>query len=98
MGSSQETSIRGDADDFRISDRHTNVADENTSDCAEQNGAKGATQRVESRSDGNASGLENRSKRKRNCRKERKINKKKKKDLKVIGINCAGLLSKLKSL
>ena len=97
MGSSQKTSIRGDADDFLISDRDTIVAHENTSNCEEQNGAKGAIERVESRANGNESGVINKSKKKRNRRKERKTKKNKNKDLKVIGINCAGLLSKLRS-
>ena len=58
---------------------------------------KEAERRPEPMSKGVGSGLTNKSKNKRNRRKERKRNQIKTKSLKLVGINSAGLLSKLDS-
>ena len=53
--------------------------------------------RLESKSEGNLFGLINKSKGKRNRRKERKRKKMSMNILKIIGVNCAGLMSKINS-
>ena len=67
---------------------------ENVSDCHEQ---KEGGRRGEQRSGKISHRINNKSKNKRNRRKERIRNKIKTKSLKMVGINSAGLLSKLES-
>ena len=97
MGSNQKTSFdRGNKYDVTI-EEHTIVAKENTSDSEKQNGNERTDPGLKPKGDENEPGLINKSKRKRNRRKERKIYKNKSKSLKIFGINCAGLMSKIKS-
>ena len=54
--------------------------------------------RIESRSEGDELGVDNKSKRKRNRRKKRKRIKDKERKLNIIGINVAGLMSKFEKI
>ena len=75
MGSCKKTSHREVGDGLHIRKEHTNFADANFSDREEQSGAQKRGGKVEPKSDGNESGVMNKSKRKRNRRKESKKNK-----------------------
>ena len=70
---------------------------QNISDCEEQpkSSVKAGGPRPGHKYERDIIRLENRSKQKRNRRKERKKNKNKSQSLKIIGINCAGLMSKI---
>ena len=100
MGAGKKTSFTRSGEDFVIRDEHTAATDANLSDCEEQSGSKRRVERLKSRSDGDESGSVNKSKQKRNRRKERKERKKhkvKEHSFKVIGVNAAGLMTKLQS-
>ena len=67
--------------------------DESTSNCEKQK----SIEQAESKSEGVGIRLKNKSKEKRNRRKERKRKLSKSHKLQIIGVNCAGILSKLES-
>ena len=83
MGAIKETSKNG----------KSNPNNEGASDCEEQS----CTEQAEPKFDGVGIRLKNRSKEKRNRRKERKRNLLKNKNIKILGLNCAGILNKLES-
>ena len=96
MGANQETPFRGSGD-VLINEKHTNLANESSSHSEEQSGAKRRVTKHKSKSERDESGFVNKSKRKRNRRKERKKKKVNKHSFKVIGVNSAGLMSKIES-
>jgi hypothetical protein len=96
VGACKRTSFSRSGDVI-INEKHTNIAKENSSNSEEQSDGKRGVTKLESKSNGNESGFVNKSKRKRNRRKERKKYKVNEHSFKVIGVNAAGLMSKLES-
>ena len=100
MGSGKETTTDRGTDNDIINEEHSSVpssAQESTSDSETQCGEKGRDSGFGPKHDGNAVRLDNKSKRKRNRRKETKRNKLKGKSLEKGGVNAAGLTSKKES-
>ena len=83
MGAIKETSNNG----------KLNLNNQGASDCEKQN----PTEQAEPQLEGAGIRLKNRSKEKRNRRKERKRNLSKNRNIKILGLNCAGILNKLES-
>ena len=90
MGSGDETTPHEDAK-YDINHKNTNK-----SPCDSEKQDK-EERRLESEHEGVSSGLRSKPKYKKTRRKERKRNKVKAKSLKIVGINSAGLMSKLES-
>ena len=91
LGPKNNASHSGTNKDYDLNRKDTSKS---FSNCHEQ---KEGGRRLEQKSRRVGSGITNKSKNKRNRRKERKRNIIKTKSLKLVGINSAGLLSKLES-
>ena len=90
LGSVNRTSDRGNNNN----NNSRKDASKSFGNCDEQ---KDVNKRLESKSKRYDPLIRNKSKEKRNRRKERKRNKVSTKSLKIVGVNCAGLLTKLES-
>ena len=101
MGTAKRTPIDRSKCEDDFNTKLSKCSNEGTSDSKEQFPAELQKRfsRLECESEGSGFGLMNKSKRKRNRRKERKNKKHKNvyENLKIIGVNCAGLMSKIQS-
>ena len=96
MGGSKGTSSDKSETDIII-EQHSIASEENPSHSEEQENIRTRPPSLEQKSEGYEYCLMNKSKKKRNRRKERKKNKISERKLKVIGVNSAGLMSKIDS-
>ena len=94
LGSNHGASTDSKSTDDKLNKKHSN---KDTCDSEKPHENKRTAPKLESKYEGDESGIIKNSKRKQNRRKERKMKKVNERTFKVIGINAAGLMSKIES-